>query len=109
MMFMSFNLFANTLAIDEERFLAFHKAALPDSSVVVVDVTNPGNPVQINNIDISEGVRSLYLDKLRNLLFVSLTVPGIKVFDVSDINTPTLVGSWTEGASFNLSIQDNIA
>jgi len=105
---MSFNLFANTMAIDEERFLIYHGAALYAPSIVIVDVSNPANPVQLNEIAVSARPRTVFLDKARNLLFVSQFKSGLEIIDVSDVNSPTLVGSWS-GPSYDVSVQDNIA
>ena len=108
LMLMSFPIFANNMAIDEEKFLVYHGAGLFASSVIVVDVSNPANPVQINNIPVTSRPRSLFLDKTRDLLFVSKFKYGLEVIDVSDPNSPILVGSWA-GPSYDVSVQDNIA
>ena len=104
----SSNVFANSMAIDESKFLVYHGAALYKSSIIVVDVSDPSNPVQVNSIAVSAAPRSLYLDTVRNLLFVSKYQYGIEVIDVSDPNSPILVGSW-DGPSYGLSIQDDVA
>ena len=110
LMLMSFNLFANMMAIDESKFLVYHSASLfaPSPSIVIVDVSNPENPVQVNNIVVSANPKNIFLDKERNLLFVAKFRSGLDIFDVSDVTAPTLVGSWV-GTSYDVSVQNSIA
>ncbi len=104
----SSNAFANAMAIDKDKFLIYHGAGSFESSIVVVDVSDPNNPVQVNEIAVAAAPRSLFLDKPRNLLFVSKYSFGLEVLDVSDPMDPKLVGSRVE-PSYELSVQDDIA
>ncbi|MBL1278402.1 MAG: hypothetical protein COB30_020200 [Ectothiorhodospiraceae bacterium] len=96
------------LAVDSARSLVFHPAISLNSSVIVIDVSDPYNPIQIGNIETRSRVRNLEFDATRQLLFAAEGNSGAEIIDTAISDAPVIIGSW-DNQTFDLSLSNNIA
>ncbi|HTW92334.1 MAG TPA: T9SS type A sorting domain-containing protein [bacterium] len=82
---------ADHVALDSARNLAFLGT---NRSVRVVDVSNPGSPVELSRAWVNDEVQGLSYQN--NLLFVADYGAGLRIFSVADPAHPVELGHYTD-------------
>lgn len=62
------------------------------SGVIILDVTDPANPVKLSEFSTRGLVDAIYLDESNNRLYVTAYFAGFEIWDVSNITAPVRIG-----------------
>ncbi len=63
------------------------------AGVIILDVTNPSNPVKISELSTRGLVDAIYYDESTSNLFVTSYFAGFEIWDLSNISSPLRIGS----------------
>jgi subtilisin-like proprotein convertase family protein len=72
-----------------------------NSGLRILDVTNPGDPVQLGVVDTAAGTaRGIAISSDNKTVYLANAQTGLQLVDVSDLSSPSLLGSYnTPGSS----------
>lgn len=88
-----------------------NKAYLSAGHLIIIDISNPKNPREINRIDPGGNVRSVSIEQ--NYIAIASNTQGLKLIDISSICNPKNLGSFKipedVGKAADVQVRDNIA
>lgn len=71
-----------------------------NSGLRILDVTNPGDPVQLGAVDTAAGTaRGIAISSDNKTVYLANAQTGLQLVDVSDLSSPSLLGSYNTPGS----------
>lgn len=81
-------------AVDVKLVDNYAFVALWEEGFLILDLSDPANPVEINQENVGENIYTI--DVHDDLMLLSSHTGGVMLFDISDASTPTLLGKLKE-------------